>query len=99
VDIDDNTSPNWGVKSGPIGSSAGSGSDVGSDAEGSKVDVVGDDVLVASAAGCVTWARETASAGGGIERGSLRPDENICVRISPTGMRWSRSSTPATRPR
>jgi len=79
VDLDDNTSPNWGVKSGPTWYS---GSDIGSDSDEDIVDFTGDYAVVTGAPEYATCATETAYTSGGIERGSLRPDENICLRTS-----------------
>ena len=80
VDLDDNTSPNWGVKSAPVGAGYG-GSDIGSDSYGDIV-FIGDYAVVTGAPEYATCATETAYTSGGIERGSLRPDENICLRTS-----------------
>jgi hypothetical protein len=82
ADLDDNTSPNWGVKSGPIGSSAGSGSDIGPDSDGANVDFAGDYAVVTGAPEYATCANETAYTSGAIERVSLSPGENICVLTS-----------------
>jgi hypothetical protein len=80
VDLDDNTSANWSVNNGPIGSSAGGGSDIGFDGSASKLDLIGDYAIVAGPPDYATCARETAYTNGAIERGSLRPNETICVR-------------------
>lgn len=80
VDLDDDTSLNWSVKSGPINSLAGYGSDVGSDAYESKLDFGEDYAVVSRLDGYSTCAEESGYTRGGIERGSLRQGEQICLR-------------------
>jgi hypothetical protein len=80
VDLDDNTSANWSVHDGPIGSSAGGGSDIGFDSSASQLDLIGDYAVVSGTPEYATCARETAYTHGSIERGSLRSDETLCVR-------------------
>jgi hypothetical protein len=82
VDLDDNLSPNWSVKSGPLGSSAGYGSDVGSDAYESKLDFLSDYAIVDAAEGYATCAEETGYTRGGIPRGDLREGEEMCLRTT-----------------
>ena len=85
VDLDDNVSPNWSVKFGPAGSSAGYGSDVvyqGAAGEGLSFDR--DATVESNATGYATCAEETDYSGASIAQGDLQDDQRagrkICVR-------------------
>ncbi len=80
VDLDDTTSLNWNVGTGCIGLC--DGRDVGFQGDGSAVNFVGDYAVVSGPVTYATCARETAYTRGGIERGSLRTGETVCVRTS-----------------
>ena len=77
VDLDNNTSSNWAVAN-----TGGTyyGRDVGSGSDGNGLYFIGDYAVVTGAPEYATCARETGYTRGGIERGSLRSGENICVR-------------------
>ena len=76
VDLDNNTSSNWAVAN--TGTSYGR--DVGSGSDGNGLHFIGDHAVVTGAPEYTTCARETGYMHGGVERGSLRSGENICVR-------------------
>jgi hypothetical protein len=82
VDLDNNTSPNWDVHSGPITSSAGGGNDVGFDSSAAALDFYGDLTVVGGSPQYGTCAQETGYTHGSIERGSLRVGESICTRTN-----------------
>jgi len=76
VDLDNNTSPNWAVAA----TGAGSGRDVAPSSNGDTFYFTGDFAVVTGAPEYATCARETGYMRGGIELGSLQPDDNICLR-------------------
>ena len=78
VDLDNNTSPNWAVAA----TGAGSGRDVAPSSNGDTLYFTGDFAVVTGAPEYATCARETGYMRGGIELGSLQPDDNICVRTN-----------------
>lgn len=85
VDLDDNVSPNWSVKSGPATSSAGYGSDVvygGGAGDGLAFD--SDAAVESNATGYATCAQETDYSSTSIAQGNLQADlqagKKICVR-------------------
>src|SRR5215472_14395246 len=85
VDLDDNVSPNWSVKSGPAGSSAGYGSDVVWDGDGNDGLAFDKDAAVESrSAGYATCAEETDYSSTSIAQGDLQADlqtgKKLCVR-------------------
>jgi hypothetical protein len=76
VDLDNNTSPNWAVaQTGTV-----SGHDIRSTSDGNTLYITGDYAAVTGAPEYATCARETAYTAGGLERASLQPGDNICVR-------------------
>jgi hypothetical protein len=76
VDLDDDTSPNWSVGRGCCGR------DVGWDGSGSVLYISNDYAVMPATADYTACSHETAYTTGPVERGSLQPDENICVRTS-----------------
>jgi hypothetical protein len=78
ADLDDNTSPNWGVESGPNSN----GNDIGLGSEGEYAYFAGDYAVVSGAPEYATCANETAYTSGAIERVSLGPGAKICVLTS-----------------
>ena len=78
VDLDNITSENWAVAAG----GTGSGRDVAPNSNGDTLYFIGDYAVVTGAPEYATCARETGYTRGGIEIGSLQPDDNICVRTS-----------------
>lgn len=85
VDLDNNVSPNWSVKSGPAGSSLGYGSDVVWDGEGNDgLEFDADAAVESKSVGYATCAEETNYSPTSIAQGDLQADlqggKKICVR-------------------
>lgn len=75
VDLDDTSSQNWNVSAGCC-----DGQDVRWAGDGNSLQFSGDFAAVTGPAAYATCAQETAYTNGGIERGYLQPEENLCVR-------------------
>jgi hypothetical protein len=90
VDLDDNSSPNWSVKAGPAGSSAGYGSDIvfesttGLGGDGLEFDQ--DAAPETGKVGYATCAEETAYSSSSVALGDLESDwragKKLCVRTT-----------------
>src|SRR5205085_288661 len=76
VDLDDDTSPNWSVGRGCCNR------DVGWDGNGSVLYISNDYAVMTGPADYAACSQETGYTSGPLERGSLQPDENLCVRTS-----------------
>lgn len=74
VDLDDDTSPNWGVSRGSFDR------DVTLSSDASKVTIDNDYVVMTGSPDYAACARETGYTNGAIERGSLQAGDTICVR-------------------
>jgi hypothetical protein len=74
VDLDDDTSPNWGVSRG------GYVRDITLSGDASEVTIDNDYARMTGSPDYAACARETGYTSGGIERGSLQPGDDICVR-------------------
>jgi hypothetical protein len=76
VDLDDDTSPNWNVGIGCCGR------DVGFASDASRLYIDNDYAVVTGPAQYATCSHETGYTNAALERGSLHPDETICVRTN-----------------
>lgn len=77
LNLDDDTSPNWSVSAGCCGPN-----DIGLNSDASQVYISDDYAVETGSPGYATCAHETAYTDGAVERGSLKPGENLCVRTS-----------------
>ncbi len=77
VDLDDTSSQNWNVSAGCC-----DGQDVRWAGDGNSLQFSGDFAAVTGPPAYATCAQETAYTNGGIERGYLQRDENLCVRTN-----------------
>ena len=76
VDLDDDTSPNWGVSRGSFVR------DVTLSGDASEVTIDSDYALMTGSPDYAACARETAYTSGSIERGTLQSGANLCVRTT-----------------
>jgi hypothetical protein len=81
IDLDDNTSPNWNPHTGPLGSSAGGGNDIGwGDEYNNTLRFKADYAIESRYSGYATCAEETSYHGGDLGLGDIHKGEVFCVR-------------------